>query len=89
MIMNKDIPNQSIISYVPIVDRVEASNDKSQLLCHQFFSMIDQCISSQILFNHDTQRGFLSVCPEQINDLMQEISKTDHLDKLIDINLLK
>ncbi len=81
--------NESIIPYVPIADRVEASNDKSQLLCQTFFNMIDQCVRSQILFNHDTQRGFLSICPEQINDLMQEISKTDHLDKLIDINLLK
>lgn len=83
------IMNESIIPYVPIADRVEASNDKSQLLCQQFFNMIDHCVRSQILFNHDTQRGFLSICPEQINDLMQEISKTDHVDKLIDINILK
>ena len=81
--------NESIIPYVPIADRVEASNDKSQLLCQQFFNMIDHCVRSQILFNHDTQRGFLSICPEQINDLIHEISKTDHLDKPIDINLLK
>ena len=81
--------NKNLIPYVPIADRVEASNDKSQFLCQQFFNMIDHCVRSQILFNHDTQRGFLSICPEQINDLMQEISKTDHVDKLIDINILK
>ena len=83
------MPNHSIIPYVPIADRVQAKTEKSQLLCQQFFSMIDQCVRSQILFNHDTQRGFLSICPDQINDLMQEISKTDHLDKLIDLSLLK
>lgn len=87
--MGSLIMNESIIPYVPIADRVEASNDKSQLLCQTFFNMIDQCVRSQILFNHDTQRGFLSICPEQINDLMQEISKTDHTDKFIDINLLE
>lgn len=81
--------NKNLIPYVPIADRVEASNDKSQLLCQQFFKMIDHCVRSQIMFNHDTQRGFLSICPDQINDLMQEISKSDHLDKNIDINLLK
>lgn len=81
--------NESIIPYVPIADRVQATNEKSQLLCQQLFAVIDKCVKAQISFNHDTEKGFLSISPDQINDLMQEITKTDHLDKLIDINLLK
>ena len=81
--------NKSIIPYVPIADRVEASNDKSQLLCQQFFNMIDHCVRSQIMFNHDTAHGCLSIAPDQINDLLAELSKTDHLDKVIDIHALK
>lgn len=81
--------NKSIIPYVPIADRVEASNDKSQLLCQQFFNMIDHCVHSQILFNHDTAHGCLSIAPDQINDLLAELSKTDHLNKVIDIHALK
>lgn len=83
------IMNESIIPYVPIADRVEASNDKSQLLCQQFFNMIDHCVRSQIMFNHDTAHGCLSIAPDQINDLLAELSKTDHLDKVIDIHALK
>ncbi len=81
--------NKSIIPYIPIADRVEASNDKSQLLCQQFFNMIDHCVHSQILFNHDTAHGCLSIAPDQINDLLAELSKTDHLNKVIDIHALK
>ena len=81
--------NESIIPYVPIADRVEATNDKSQLLCQQFFNMIDHCVRSQIMFNHDTAHGCLSIAPDQINDLLAELSKTDHLDKVIDIHALK
>ncbi|MEC8124713.1 MAG: hypothetical protein VX125_12850 [Pseudomonadota bacterium] len=81
--------NESIIPYVPIADRVEASNDKSQLLCQQFFNMIDHCVRSQIMFNHDTAHGCLSIAPDQINDLLAELSKTDHLNKVIDIHALK
>ena len=81
--------NKNLIPYVPIADRVEATNDKSQLLCEQFFGMIDQCVRSQIMFNHDTAHGCLSIAPDQINDLLAELSKTDHLDKVIDIHALK
>ncbi|WP_151684785.1 hypothetical protein [Acinetobacter seifertii] len=81
--------NKSIIPYVPIADRVKASNDKSQLLCQQFFNMIDHCVHSQIMFNHDTAHGCLSIAPDQINDLLAELSKTDHLNKVIDIHALK
>ena len=81
--------NKNLIPYVPIADRVEASNDKSQLLCQQFFNMIDHCVRSQIMFNHDTAHGCLSIAPDQINDLLAELSKTDHLNKVIDIHALK
>ena len=80
--------NENIISYVPIADRVQATNEKSRLLCQQFFLMVDKLVNTQITFNHDTTQGYLSICPDQINDLMAELSKTDHLDKTIDIKIL-
>ena len=83
------MPNDSIIPYVPIADRVEAKNPKSQQMCQQFFKMIDSCVRVQMVFNHDTQRGYLSIAPDQIHDLSQEISKNDRSDKVIDLNLLK
>ncbi|MDH2017877.1 hypothetical protein N5J44_00090 [Acinetobacter ursingii] len=80
--------NENIIPYVPIADRVQATNNKSQLLCQQFFHMVDRLVKTQITFNHDTTHGFLSICPDQINDLIDQLSKTDHLDKFIDIKIL-
>lgn len=81
--------NQNIIPYVPIADRVQAKNKKSQLMCEQLFTIVDQCVKAQILFNHDTQKGSLSICPDQINDLFIELSKTEQLDQNIDIEVLK
>ena len=81
--------NESIVPYIPIADRVEATNEKSMQLCQQLFRLIDSCVRAQIAFNHDTERGYLSISPDQINDLLQEISKNDRSVKLIDINLLK
>jgi hypothetical protein len=81
--------NQNIIPYVPIADRVQAKNKKSQLMCQQLFTIVDQCVKAQILFNHDTQKGSLSICPDQINDLFTELLKTEQLDQTIDIEVLK
>lgn len=80
--------NENIIPYVPIAPRVQATNEKSRLLCEQLFLLIDSVTSSQILFNHQTDTGFLSICPDQINDLIEELSKTDHSFKNIDVSLL-
>lgn len=80
--------NDNIIPYVPIAPRVQATNEKSRLLCEQLFLLIDSVTSSQILFNHQTDKGFLSISPDQINDLIEELSKTDRSFKKIDINLL-
>lgn len=80
--------NENIIPYVPIAPRVQATNEKSRLLCEQLFLLIDSVTSSQILFNHQTDKGYLSICPDQINDLIEQLSKTDHSFKNIDINLL-
>lgn len=80
--------NDNIIPYVPIAPRVQATNEKSRLLCEQLFLLIDSVTSSQILFNHQTDKGYLSICPDQINDLIEELSKTDHSFKKIDVNLL-
>ena len=54
--------NENIIPYVPIADRVHATNEKSQLVCQQFFNMVDQLVKAQITFNHDTTIG-LEVVP--------------------------
>ncbi|MGG6516645.1 UNVERIFIED_CONTAM: hypothetical protein KWF83_09595 [Acinetobacter baumannii] len=80
--------NENIIPYVPIAPRVQATNEKSRLLCEQLFLLIDSVTSSQILFNHQTDKGYLSICPDQINDLIEELSNTDHSFKKIDVNLL-
>lgn len=80
--------NEKIIPYVPIAPRVQATNEKSRFLCEQLFLLIDSVTSSQILFNHQTDKGYLSICPDQINDLIEELSKTDHSFKKMDIKLL-
>ncbi|MDH2103417.1 hypothetical protein N5J54_06635 [Acinetobacter ursingii] len=81
--------NENIIPYVPIAARVQASNPKSQLVCQQFFNMVDQLVKAQITFNHDTTIGFLSICPDQINDLIEQLSKTDHSIDKLDIKILE
>ncbi|MFW1924801.1 hypothetical protein [Acinetobacter ursingii] len=81
--------NENIIPYVPIADRVQATNEKSQQICQQFFTMVDQLVKAQITFNHDTTHGFLSISPDQINDLIDQLAKTEHLDKFIDIKILR
>lgn len=81
--------NENIIPYVPIADRVQAINEKSQLISQQFFNMVDQLVKAQITFNHDTTKGLLSICPDQINDLIEELSKTDHSINKLDIKSLE
>lgn len=81
--------NENIIPYVPIADRVQAKTEKSRLLCQQLFTLIDQCVSAQFTFNHDTEKGYLSICPDQINDLLLELSKSEQLKTKLDINILK
>lgn len=81
--------NDSIIPYVPIADRVQAKTEKSRVLCQQLFTLIDQCVSAQLTFNHDTAKGNLSICPDQINDLLAELSKSEHSDRKLDIHILK
>ena len=83
------MPNQNIIPYVPIAPRVQCKNHKSNLLCQQLFTLIDHCFSSQFSFNHDTQKGHISISPDQINDLLLELSKSEHPTKSIDIDILK
>ncbi len=80
--------NDNIIPYIPIADRVQATNEKSQQICQQFFTMVDQLVKAQITFNHDTSHGLLSICPDQINDLLEKLAETNHLEKNIDIKIL-
>lgn len=81
--------NDNIIPYVPIADRVQAKTEKSQLLCTQLFEIVDRCVQAQFSFNHDTAKGHLSVCPDQVNDLIAELSKSEHSTKNIDVDILK
>ena len=81
--------NENIIPYVPIADRVQAKTEKSEMLCRKLFEIVDRCVQAQFSFNHDTARGHLSISPDQINDLLLELSKSEHLDKSIDIDVLK
>lgn len=81
--------NDNLIPYVPINDRVQATSVKSQLLCQQLFKIIDQCVIAQFSFNHDTEKGFLSIAPDQINDLLLQLSESEHLEQVIDIKLLE
>lgn len=81
--------NENIIPYVPLEPRVQAKTEKSRLMCQQLFRIIDQCVQAQILFNHDTEKGRLSISPDQINDLLQEISASENLSKTIDIEILQ
>ena len=81
--------NNNIIPYVPIAPRVQASSAKSQLLCEKLFELIDRCVKAQISFNHDTAKGLLSVCPDQLNDLLNELSKSDQSTKELDVDVLK
>ncbi|KAA8734894.1 hypothetical protein F4V57_03810 [Acinetobacter qingfengensis] len=86
--------NTNIIPYVPIAPRVQATNPKSELLCRQLFSLIDRAVSAQFSFNHDTSTGKLSLCPDQINDLIREISqhekfKDQQIDQKLNIEILR
>lgn len=81
--------NQDIIPYVPITDRVQAKSVKSEVLCKQLFKIIDHCVQAQLSFNHDTQKGFISISPDQVNDLLSKLSESEHLGKNIDIYQLE
>ncbi|MEQ1369212.1 hypothetical protein ABLT80_09085 [Acinetobacter schindleri] len=81
--------NENIIPYVPLEPRVQAKTEKSRIMCQQLFRIIDQSVQAQITFNHDTEKGRLSISPDQINDLLQEVSKTEQLSTTIDIEVLK
>lgn len=86
---NSEQINQNIIPYIPLEPRVQAKTEKSRLLCQQLFRIIDQSVQAQITFNHDTEKGRLSISPDQINDLLSEISKNEQSSKTIDIEVLK
>ena len=85
---NSEQINQNIIPYVPIADRVKAKTEKSLMLCKQLFEIVDRCVQAQFSFNHDTARGHLSISPDQINDLLNELAKNDQSDQAIDIKML-
>ncbi|MBF7687722.1 hypothetical protein [Acinetobacter rathckeae] len=80
--------NDNIIPYVPIADRVQATDEKSELLCCQFFNLIDHLVKSQMTFNHDTSKGFISIAPDQINDLVEQLPEVTE-GKKFDLNILK
>lgn len=94
--------NQHIIPYVPIAERVQATNPHSELLCKQLFILVDRLVQAQFSFNHANDSAQLCIAPDQINDLLNEyneakavqISNTGKINdqtipKLIDIELVK
>ena len=81
--------NKNIIPYIPIAPRVQAKTEKSKLLCQQLFNLIDNCVQAQLTFNHETRVGHISLCPDQINDLLNELAKNKKLDTSLDVDLLK
>lgn len=85
--------NNNIVPYVPIAPRVQAKNEKSQALCQELFSLIDQAAQAQLIFNHETEKGKISLCPDQINDLLKELIKHQRLFdsqvKVLDIHILR
>ncbi|MCA4780417.1 hypothetical protein IF090_12405 [Acinetobacter towneri] len=81
--------NDSIIPYVPIADRVRAKTHRNQLLCQRLFEVVDKCVYAQFSFNHDTKKGHLSICPDQINDLLREVAKSEKCEYNLDLDVLK
>lgn len=81
--------SQIIIPYIPLAPRVKANNAKSEMLCRQFFKLIDQITKAQMLFNHDTSHGKLSICPEQINDLFLEMREQGYANQNVDVHCLR
>lgn len=85
--------NNNIVPYVPITPRVQAKTPKSQLLCQELFSLIDLAAQAQLIFNHETEKGKISISPDQINDLLKELKKHQKLSnnqvKDLDIHILR
>ncbi len=81
--------NNNIIPYIPIAPRVQAKTEKSKLLCQQLFNLIDQCVQAQLTFNHETTVGHISLCPDQINDLLKEVMLKQQTHTTLDIDVLK
>ena len=78
----------SIISYVPLTSRVMSSNPEHTPILAYFMTILDAASKNELDFNHTPQLfGFLSISPDQVNDLaeltsLQPIDMADLKDAL-------
>lgn len=76
--------NTELIPYVPIAPRVQSKHSELVGICVLFFEIIDRSVYLSVKINHVRTKGFLGICPDQINDLARELNL-----KTLDINELK
>lgn len=64
--------NTELMPYVPIAPRVKVKHGEFLNLCYLFFEVIDRSVYSTVKINHLHTKGWLAICPDQINDLAAE-----------------
>lgn len=65
--------NTELIPYVPIAPRVQTKHREFINLCVLFFEIVDRSVYSSVKINHIHTKGWLAICPDQINDLAEEL----------------
>ncbi|WP_038343023.1 hypothetical protein [Acinetobacter sp. A47] len=75
--------NTELIPYVPLSPRVQSKNRELVGICIQFFEIVDRSVCLSVKINHLQARGELAICPDQINDLADQVQqKRLDIDKL-------
>ncbi|WP_198078252.1 hypothetical protein [Acinetobacter calcoaceticus] len=65
--------NTELIPYVPIAPRVVSKHRELVGICVLFFEIIDRSVYLSVKINHIQDKGKLSICLDQINDLTEEL----------------
>ncbi|WP_332604176.1 hypothetical protein [Acinetobacter sp. ESBL14] len=65
--------NTELIPYVPIAPRVQSKHRKLVGICVLFFEIVDRSVYLSVKINHVHDKGCLAICPDQINDLADEL----------------
>ncbi|MDC4780048.1 hypothetical protein NQ848_19130, partial [Acinetobacter baumannii] len=64
--------HNSIFSYIPLTPRVVVSNPEHMPILAYFMTILDAASKQELDFNHTPELfGFLSINPEQVNDLAE------------------
>lgn len=66
--------NTELIPYVPIAPRVQSKHCDLIQICVLFFEIVDRSVYLSVKINHLQTKGFLGICPDQINDLARELN---------------